>query len=192
MDESSWNPLVIVSLTLEQFIVGTLIQIAFLVVAIELLAVTIGVQLCVALGSILLGFVGTRWTRPIAAMWPRMLVMTLLLLVTINAVAGVGNLLSADIATRIANVDAAGQAGVVAGMATIAADSVVYLFLSLCITGLVGFLGATTPMTAGATLRNAAMTAASFVGARMGAGGGAGASSGANSIAKIEAATRLR
>jgi len=191
------NFLVGVGLVIPQFIVGTVMQLAFSIVAVELLVVTIAVQLCVAIGSLLLGFTGTRWTRHIAAMWPRMLVMTLLLLVTVNAIATVGTTLSDNIIVMIDKAGNAGQPGLLATMSEMMADCLVYVGLALGLPGIVGFLGASTPMTAGTTLKSMAMGAASFAGARMGGGGGTGSTaatisrSGSTTLADIEAATRL-
>jgi hypothetical protein len=149
------NPAISLQISLPLFFCSLLLQIAFLVVAVEYLVIQIGVQLCIAVGSVLLGLVGTRWTRPLAALWPRMIVAALLLSVVIGAVAGLGTMLSAQILAAINAIGGQPIGSVLQDLATISAASLVYLMLSLFLTGLAAFIGGQTPLTVGGAVINA-------------------------------------
>ena len=173
--------------TLPQFICSTLIGFAFVVVAVEKLSIDLAVQLCVALGSILLGFMATRWTRGYAAIWPRMMVTTLLVLVTVNAVVSVGLGVSAYEIDLVGKMNGAGISSILSNLSVMTAASLVYLLFGFGIPAFIGYLGASSPMTSGGAVRSAVAAVMGFVAARMGGASGAAAvaerSAGAGSIA---------
>ncbi len=186
-----WNPAVSTASTLAQWATALFIQLGFLVVGCELVIITVGTQFCIALGSVLLGFSGTRWTRGIASVWPRMLVMTFLLSIAVSSVVGIGNAISADILTHVANIAASNGGGVIYGLSTIGAEGFLYMMIAFGLPSLTAWAGAHIPMSAGGAIRTAAMTAASYVGGRFGGANAAGSGAAAKAnVANLEAATR--
>ena len=144
------------------FVCSLVLQIAFLVVAVEDMVIQIGVQFCVAVGSVLLGLVATRWTRPIASLWPKMIVSTFLLTVVIGAVAGLGNQLSNQIISNVAQ-NSQTSNGALQNFAVVTAVSLVYLLLSIFLSGLAAFMGALTPLSVGGTIVTAIANGFAYV-----------------------------
>jgi P-type conjugative transfer protein TrbL len=174
------------------FVCSLVLQFAFLVVAVEDLVIQIGVQFCVAIGSVLLGLVATRWTRSIASLWPKMIVSTFLLTMVIGAVAGLGNQLSNQIISSVVNGQTSG--GALQNFAVVTAVSLVYLLLSIFLSGLAAFMGAQTPLSVGGTIVNAVTNGFAYItGYNAGSHGGAatasGSAGGRDPVATIEAAT---
>ena len=187
------NPAVSLLIALPLFVCSLLLQLAFVVVGVEDLVIQIGVQLCIALGSVLLGLCATRWTRPIAAMWPKMIVAALLLSIVIGAVAGLGTVVSQQILADIRTMAGEQLGSILQDLATISAASLVYLLLSIFLTGLAAFMGALTPLSVGGTVINAVSNGfAYFTGYNAGSsshGGSSSSSSNRDPVATIEAAT---
>ncbi len=167
------------------------VQLSFIVVAVEDLAMTLGVQFCVAVGGIAVGLMATRWSRPLAAVWPRMMFATLLILVAVNAVAGIGALVSDYFLALIAHASRQSLTGILGTYVTIGASSLAYLFFGLAIPSLVAFLGATAPVSGGSSVMSAMTSVGAFMaGKAAGKGAAAGAVAGKAAIAQLEAATR--
>jgi hypothetical protein len=188
------NPAVSLLIAVPLFVCSLVLQFAFIVVGVEDLVIQIGVQLCIAVGSVLLGLVGTRWTRPIAALWPKMIVAAFLLSVVIAAIAGLGTLLSAQIVADINAMQGQQIGSILQDLATICAASLVYLILSLFLTGLAAFMGAQTPLTVGGAVINAVSNAFAYItgynaGSHGGSANSSGSSGGRDPVATIEAAT---
>ena len=182
----SWDPVANVAAIIPQQLASISLQFAFLIVGVEDLVMQVGTQFCIAVGGIAVGLMATRWSRPFAAIWPRMMVGTLLLLVTVNAVAATGFLMAGNFTALIAKMSAASMFG---DCATMTASSLAFIFFALAIPALVGFLGVTSPMAGGAVLASAL----SFVAFNMGrgsGGGGGGSSEKPSPVAQLEAATR--
>lgn len=192
-----WNaepsdPVSAALLALPSFLATGLLMISFVLVALDQLIMNLGAQFCVAVGSMLLGFVATRWTRPYAAIWPRMMMGTLLLNVVVDAAAGVGNGLSTTILATTTAMNGLGVMAVLPNIAVIFAIGVVYAFFVCSITGLIGFLGVSTAMHASTTVRNTMMAAASYAGARFGSSHGGGGASAPRAVASLEAAKQAK
>jgi hypothetical protein len=194
-----WNaepsdPLSSTVLALPSFIANLSILVAFVLVALDKLVMGLGAQFCVAVGSMLLGFVATRWTRPQAVIWPRMMVGVLILNVAVDAAAAVGTGISNTIVSMSVQMNGLGLSAVLSSVAVIASLGVVYVAFVLSITSLVGFLGVSTAMHASTTVRNTVMAAASYAGARFGSGNrsGGAASSQPRAIASLEAAKQAK
>ncbi len=167
------------------------VQLSFIVVAVEDLAMTLGVQFCVAVGGIAVGLMATRWSRPLAAVWPRMMFATLLILVAVNAVAGIGALVSDYFVGLIAQASGQSLNGILGTYVTIGATSMAYLFFGLAIPSLVAFLGASAPISGGSSVVSAVTSVGAFMaGKAAGKGAAAGAGAGKAAIAQLEAATR--
>lgn len=186
------NPAIGVLIAIPLFFCSIMLQLAFDVVAVEDLVIQIGVQLCIAIGSVLLGLVGTRWTRPIAGLWPKMAVAGFLLTVVIGAVVALGTLLDRQILADIAVMKAESFGSILQDLATISTASVVYLLLSVFFTGLAVFMGAQTPLTVSATIINAVSNAFAYLTGYNAGSQGANASrpdGHRDPVATIEAAT---
>ena len=190
MQATSGNFAADIALVIPQSIAALFLQLGFIVVAVEDLCITLGVQFCIAVGGIAIGLIATRWSRPFAAVWPRMIFGTLLLLVAVNAVAAVGTLVSQNLAHLIAQMGGQPLSGILGDYVTIAASSIAYLLFALALPTLVGFLGATSPIRGGAYLVAAARSAGAMAAGGFAGGGAAAGVNAKTGIAQIEAATR--
>jgi hypothetical protein len=164
-----------------QQIAGVLLNIAFCIVAVEEAAIKIGTQFCVAVAGCCVGLMGSRWTRPYAAGFPRIVFATFILFVTVNAVAAVGIIVSNDFMQTLASLGAQPISGIVAGFEMIAGGAVVYMVIAVAVPGIAVFLGATTPLPGGA---------AAFAAIAAMRGGGGGSSGGSNSSSTQSNGTR--
>jgi hypothetical protein len=172
------------------------LQLAFAIVGVEDLVIQIGVQLCVCVGAVLLGLVATRWTRPIAGIWPKMIVAALLLTVAIGAVAGLGTQLSQQILAAVATMRGEQLGSIVADLATISTVSLIYVLLALFLTGLAAFMGALTPLSVGGAVINAVNNGFAYVtghsaGSHQGSSHAPRSGSDRDPVATIEAATTI-
>ena len=190
MQTSSGNPVTDIATVIPQFIAGCGVIIAFIVIAVEMLAMSVATQFLLALAGLAIGFIATRWTRPFAATFPRVAYATLLLLVTVNGVASVGTTVAADIVRTIATLDQGnGISGILAGYVTITGSGIVLALVALAIPSLVAFLGATSPLPGGAMVTAASAAAISYFTAQA-SKSSQGSGGGKNPVAQIEAATR--
>jgi hypothetical protein len=188
------DPVSAALLAIPQFLVSAAIGIAFGLVAIEDLIVRMAVTLCADIGAIMLAGVACRWTRGYAAMYPKLLVSSLLLLITVNAVAGLGVGVSNFMVKAIGTINILDPFGALGSLAVVMSCSALFILFALGIVGLVAHLGASSPMTSAASVKRAAAAAYSAIAGRFtGAGAGAGAgSAGGATVATLEAATRRR
>lgn len=185
----TWNPVVNVVNVIPQQFAALALSFAFLVVAIEDLVAQIGTQFCVAVGGISVGLMATRWTRPFASVFPRILFSTLILTVTINAVAATGALIGHEMMGLIGKMAGQTGSGILNDYITMTAAGIAYAFFAISIPALVAFLGATSPIPGGSAVMAIAASAMSYMAGKNSSGSGSGAS-GKSPIANIEAATR--
>lgn len=186
----NWNPIVNTALVIPQQFAGLALTLAYLLVAIEYLVVQVGAQFCVAVAGVAVGLLATRWTRPFSGVLPRVLFSTLILTVTIDAVAAVGVNIGNAMMAMIAAADTGSMSGMLNAFITITAAAAAYFVFALGIPSLVGFLGATRPMPGGAAMMSSFASVAAYAAGRGSAGSGGGGSSGKPQIAQLEAATK--
>jgi len=148
----NWNPIVNTALVIPQQFAGLALTLAYLLVAIEYLVVQVGAQFCIAVAGVAVGLLATRWTRPFSGVLPRVLFSTLILTVTIDAVAAVGVNFGNAMMAMIAAADTGSMSGMLNAFITITAAAAAYFVFAVGIPSLVGFLGATRPMPGGAAM----------------------------------------
>jgi hypothetical protein len=172
-----------------QFLSAITVQVAFTLVAIEALLVQIATQFLVPVGSVLVGFVATRWTRPISGLWGRMWVSVLMLNITVAAIAGVGVRMGTYFAGQMQGLQGT---QLMPALATMCSASIVFLFMAMGLTGLAAFLSAQVPLAGAQAAINTALNAGSLAASAANASGEAAAAARSReSIAALHAATRL-
>jgi uncharacterized membrane protein YqaE (UPF0057 family) len=174
-----------------QQLAALFLNIGFVIVAVEAESIRIGTQFCVAVAGAGIGLMATRWTRPFAAGFPRIIFATFILSVVVNAVVGLGQLVANFIMTSIAGFGAQPLSGLLAGYAMISAGGCVYMFFAILVPSIAVFLGATSPLPGGAAIAAAVLAMRTSIGS---GGGGSQSNStqsnGTKPIAQLEAATR--
>jgi hypothetical protein len=190
------NPIVDLAVGISSTIAGIALQWGGMLLGIELAVGIVGFQFAVAIVSILLGFVGCRFTRHFSHRWLGVLVNGALMLIAIDCVASVG-MFAVDYINGMT--DAMGQGGL-GGMRSdvgkIAAAAVAFFAFAMGLPAFVSYLGASgmTGAATGVFMRFTSMA----VGAGMAAGGAIAAGSSAlasgasdkAAIATLSAATK--
>jgi hypothetical protein len=179
-----------IALSICEFATACGLMLSFGGAACENSVIHVGTTFLVAVGGILTGLLSSRFTRPLASTWGKMLYMTFILNVTMGGITGMGNLMSAHFVTMIKHMD--GFNAAIQTMASIFTSSAMFLLFVLGFTALAAFLGAQSPISVAPGL-------AAFLGSRMGAFGGSPGGSGGSSsdgaakepIANIEAAAAV-
>jgi hypothetical protein len=162
-----------IALAICEFITACGLMASFSGAACENSVIHVGTTFLIAIGGILTGLLSSRFTRPLASTWGKMLYMTFILNVTIGAITGMGNLMSAHFVVMMQHMN--GFTGAIQNMASIFTSSGMFMLFVIGFTALAAFLGAQSPI-------SVAPGIAAFLGSRMGAfggssGGGAGSSS---------------
>ncbi len=135
----SGNPAANLVNLIPQMITADCLAFGFLIVAVEDLAAKVGIQFAVAVSGVAVGLYATRWSRPFAAVWPRVMFSALILTVTINAVAATGLLVGNGIMALIGQ---AASVGVnMSDEVKITATGLAYSLFALSIPALAVFMG---------------------------------------------------
>jgi hypothetical protein len=161
------------ALAICEFITACALMLSFAGAACENSVIHVGTTFLIAVGGILTGLLSSRFTRPLASTWGRILFMTFILTITMGGIAGMGNLMSAHFVVMMQHMN--GFTGAIQNMASIFTSSVMFMLFVVGFTALAAFLGAQSPI-------SVAPGIAAFLGSRMGvfggsSGGGAGSSS---------------
>jgi hypothetical protein len=179
------NPVLNVALAIPDAVAVGTTQFAFCIVALEMFVAQMMTSFLVPVASITLGLLGSRWSRHYAAVFAKVLFLTFLIQFVVAMLALLGTGISAAIRDMIATfATAANPLTTYAGLFT---DGLVYVFITLTLTGIAGALGIVVPVA------NAAGRAAgSFANALSGGGGSSAEQQAAQQLAVEKAVESMR